>query len=83
MRFKQILIGLLAVFALAAALPATAQQTEKLPPINVKQYKLKNGLTVLMHEDHSTPIVAVNMWFHVGSKNEAPGVSATYWPAAL
>jgi zinc protease len=73
MRFKQILIGMLAVLALAAGLPAAAQQTQKLPPINVKQYKLKNGLTVLMHEDHSTPIVAVNMWYHVGSKNEAPG----------
>src|SRR6476619_5850676 len=61
---------LLTVICLAAAsMPAQVA----LPPINVKQYKLKNGLTVLMHEDHSTPIVAVNMWYHVGSKNEAPG----------
>lgn len=48
-------------------------QGDKLPPINVKQYKLKNGLTVVMHQDHSTPIVAVSMFYHVGSKNEAPG----------
>ena len=52
---------------------AFAQSGDKLPPINVKEYKLTNGLTVLIHQDHSTPIVAVNLWYHVGSKNEAPG----------
>jgi len=34
---------------------------------------LKNGLTLLVHEDHKAPIVAVNIWYHVGSKNERPG----------
>lgn len=34
---------------------------------------LENGLCVLVHEDHKTPIVAVNLWYHVGSKNEKPG----------
>src|SRR5262245_15262136 len=34
---------------------------------------LVNGLDVLLHEDHSCPIVAVNLWYHVGSKNEQPG----------
>ena len=34
---------------------------------------LPNGLTVLVHEDHKAPIVAVNVWYHVGSKNERPG----------
>jgi zinc protease len=47
--------------------------SDKLPPIKYKEFTLKNGLRVIMHEDHSTPIVAVNMWYHVGSKNEAPG----------
>ncbi|MBV6496267.1 MAG: insulinase family protein [Acidobacteria bacterium ACB1] len=46
-------------------------QDIKLPPINIKEYKLKNGLTVILHQDRSTPVVAVNMWYHVGSKNEA------------
>src|ERR1044072_3285601 len=32
-----------------------------------------NGLTVIIHEDHKAPIVAVNVWYHVGSKNEQPG----------
>jgi zinc protease len=37
------------------------------------KYTLDNGLDVLVHEDHSLPIVAVNVWYHVGSKNEVPG----------
>jgi len=34
---------------------------------------LDNGLDVIVHEDHRCPIVAVNVWYHVGSKNESPG----------
>jgi zinc protease len=34
---------------------------------------LANGLDVLIHEDHDCPIVAINVWYHVGSKNEQPG----------
>jgi zinc protease len=37
------------------------------------KFVLKNGLTVLIHEDHKAPIVSVNIWYHVGSKNEKPG----------
>jgi zinc protease len=37
------------------------------------KHTLDNGLDVLVHEDHSLPIVAVNVWYHVGSKNEVPG----------
>jgi zinc protease len=44
-----------------------------LPPIKFTEFKLDNGLRVILHEDHSTPIVAVNIWYHVGSKNEVPG----------
>jgi zinc protease len=35
--------------------------------------KLSNGLDVIVHEDHQLPMVAVNVWYHVGSKNEQPG----------
>jgi zinc protease len=38
-----------------------------------QKFVLKNGLTLLVHEDHKAPIVAVNIWYHVGSKNERPG----------
>jgi predicted Zn-dependent peptidase len=44
-----------------------------LPPIKYTQFFLPNGLRVIFHEDHSTPIVGVNVWYHVGSKNETPG----------
>jgi zinc protease len=37
------------------------------------RHTLANGLDVLIHEDHNCPIVAVNVWYHVGSKNERPG----------
>jgi zinc protease len=38
-----------------------------------EKYVLDNGLEVILHEDHRTPVVAVNLWYHVGSKDEAPG----------
>ena len=37
------------------------------------KFVLDNGLTLIVHEDHKAPIVAVNIWYHVGSKNERPG----------
>ncbi len=72
MPLKKFMIGLL-IAAIFVATGSFAQSTVKLPPINIKEYKLKNGLTVLLHQDHTVPIVAVNLWYHVGSKNEAPG----------
>ena len=36
---------------------------------------LANGLDVIVHEDHALPLVAVNVWYHVGSKNERPGLT--------
>ncbi|MEE8308058.1 MAG: insulinase family protein, partial [Gammaproteobacteria bacterium] len=36
-------------------------------------FTLDNGLRVIVHEDNKAPIVAVNIWYHVGSKNENPG----------
>jgi zinc protease len=41
--------------------------------ITFTKQTLENGLDVLLHEDHGCPIVAVNLWYHVGSKNELPG----------
>lgn len=39
------------------------------------KFTLPNGLRLIVHEDHKAPIVAVNIWYHVGSKNEKPGKS--------
>jgi len=41
--------------------------------IPFKKFTLDNGLTLVVHEDRKAPIVAVNVWYHVGSKNERPG----------
>ncbi|MGZ8398654.1 MAG: M16 family metallopeptidase [Gemmatimonadales bacterium] len=49
--------------------PATRAQLD----IPFQRFVLPNGLTLIVHEDHKAPIVAVNVWYHVGSKNEKPG----------
>jgi zinc protease len=41
--------------------------------IEYEQYKLDNGLNVILHQDDKVPVVAVNVWYHVGSRNEKPG----------
>jgi len=53
----------------AAGFSAQAQNVD----IPYEKFVLDNGLTVIVHEDHKAPIVAVNMWYHVGSKNEKAG----------
>jgi len=56
----------------AASAPASTPDIP-IPDIKYTKFTLKNGLTVLVHEDRKTPVVAVNTWYHVGSKNEKPG----------
>jgi zinc protease len=41
----------------------------------VERYQLDNGMIVLISEDHSAPVVSFQMWYHVGSKNERPGIT--------
>jgi len=55
--------------------PATAPADAGLPSIEIPytKFTLSNGLTVIVHEDHKAPIVAVNIWYHVGAKNEPTG----------
>jgi len=57
------------------ARPQRAARASAPAPITIPYQRLvlKNGLTLLVHEDHKAPIVAVNIWYHVGSKNERPG----------
>jgi zinc protease len=49
------------------------KDTAKEIDIPYERFVLDNGLTVIVHEDHKAPIVAINTWYHVGSKNERPG----------
>jgi zinc protease len=65
------------VLAPLAASPATAQEDPLagIPDIPHETFVLDNGLTLIVHEDRKAPIVAVNVWYHVGSKNEPDGRS--------
>ena len=78
MRFPSMVLSLLlaalmSVSSAAAAAAAAAAVDIPIPDIPYTKFVLKNGLTVLVHEDHKSPVVAVNTWYHVGSKNEKPG----------
>src|SRR3954463_3512609 len=63
--------ALAASLALSIAPAALAQGAGLSLP--VESYKLDNGLDVVLHEDHRTPVIAVNIWYHVGSKDEPAG----------
>jgi zinc protease len=65
---RRILVGLLAILTvpLGAQTPAPLQ-------VPYQQFRLANGLNVILHRDTSIPAVAVNMWYYVGSANEKPG----------
>lgn len=77
--------ALLVALAVASPAPAALAAPPPAPPapavagqsvavaIPFEKYTLQNGLEVILHEDRRTPIVAVNVWYHVGSKDEAKG----------
>src|SRR5258706_4651037 len=64
---------LLAVVVACVAAVATLTAAVRPPKLQYQISTLPNGLTVVLSEDHSTPIVHVNLTYHVGSKNEKPG----------
>ncbi len=65
-------LAVLATHGLAQA-PAPAASADAAPKIVFEKYTLPNGLQVILHVDRKLPIVHVNQWFHVGSKNERVG----------
>jgi zinc protease len=68
-------LGILLGIALTApALPAATLKVTP-PEIKVREHQLANGLKVILHEDHSVPVANVQVWYHVGSKDERPGRS--------
>ncbi len=65
---------LLALITLSTTASLAYGQTElNVPDIEYDTFTLSNGLTVVVHEDRKVPMVAVNVWYHVGSKNEKVG----------
>ena len=61
--------------ALAADLPQGAPVSALVKDVSIpySQFTLKNGLRVVVHEDHKAPVVAISVWYHVGSKDEPAG----------
>jgi len=59
----------------SAAFATSLRSPIRVPDVKIdipfKKFVLTNGLTLIVHEDHKAPIVAVNLWYHVGSKNES------------
>ena len=49
--------------------------TNQIPVLPYKKYRLKNDLEVILSEDHRLPLVAINIWYHVGPANERPGLT--------
>lgn len=68
-------ILLIIFFLLSITVSAQKSNFDQIKNIDIKYEKfvLDNGLTLIVHEDHKAPIVAVNIWYHVGSKNEKEG----------
>ena len=64
---------LLGVFCVLSPVFGGDAELPNVIDIPYQKFVLKNGLTLIVHEDHKAPIVAVNVWYHVGSKNEKPG----------
>ncbi|MEM8982088.1 MAG: pitrilysin family protein [Pseudomonadota bacterium] len=60
---------------LVSLLALTGPLSADVVDIAFTERTLDNGLTVIVHEDHKAPIVAVDIWYHVGSKNEGPGIT--------
>ncbi|HEY4564505.1 MAG TPA: pitrilysin family protein [Thermoanaerobaculia bacterium] len=68
------LIGMALLMVAAPALAADALKVTP-PKLEVREHKLANGLDLLMYEDHSVPAATVQLWYHVGSKDEKKGRS--------
>jgi zinc protease len=68
-----VVLMLFALFELVSAQKAVSAGGQEGTDIPYKKFVLDNGLTLIVHEDHKAPIVAVNVWYHVASKNEKPG----------
>jgi zinc protease len=70
---RVLLLVFLAVIVSVAPWRTAIDAAVRPPKLDYQRMKLANGLTVLLHQDRSTPIAHVQLWYHVGSKDERPG----------
>jgi zinc protease len=75
LRYLSALLLCFSALTLAFAAPKATQPQHgtTAPEIKYQKYTLKNGLDVILYEDHRLPLVAVNLWYHVGPSNERAG----------
>jgi len=74
--YAGLLVSCLLAGSLTAQTPAAkkpSMMSSSIPKVEFEKYALPNGLQVILHVDRKLPVVHVNQWFHVGSKNERPG----------
>ena len=72
--FAIALVATVVVLAGGGATPARGdERLPQIPDLKVEKYTLPNGLQVMLHEDHTTPVVSINIWYRVGSRNEKAG----------
>ncbi len=76
---KSIIVSLIAICAAALIFWRVADQSRTgfvsqaaVPKIAFEKFTLDNGMTVIIHEDHRSPGMAINLWYHVGTRNERP-----------
>lgn len=69
------MLALALTTALLSQAPSKAPSLASTIDVPFQKFVLDNGLTLIVHEDKKAPIVAVNVWYHVGSKDEVPGKS--------
>lgn len=67
------LVLLVSIAPLPAQAPAAKPTPLQIPELKFERYKLDNGLEVILSEDHRLPLIAVNLWYHVGAVNETAG----------
>jgi zinc protease len=67
--------GLAPLLALGLALGCSLGWAQEGFHLNIKEFRLANGLEVLILEDHAVPLVTVQVWYRVGSRNERPGIT--------
>jgi zinc protease len=72
-RGNRLLGAIFAVAATGALAASNAPGAPAIPKIAFQKYRLANGLEVILSEDHRLPLVAVNVWYHVGPADERPG----------
>src|SRR5690242_5328546 len=73
-KIMRVAASVLVCIVLVATTTSALQKPVSQPhPIEFKEATLPNGLRIVTHEDHSTPVINLQMWYHVGSKDERPG----------